>query len=155
MKPFQTERELTHVILRSPEFQTAFGFKDWTKWQRQEVEGIFGIPDLVVSYAKEDFLGRKLIRSFAFEIKRANWARALVQAFRYASFAHYSYVIMDAYYVHRALQHIEQFERSKYRIDQRWRHGGVSLAPQPDLWSTLFGVVASQAGTLDNPRLVS
>ena len=112
MRAFQTESELTEVVLASPDFLSALGHTDWTRWQRQELDGLFGVPDLVVAFVKRSVQGRELIRTYAFEMKRSKWKRALIQAYKYAAFAHYSYVVMDAYYVHRALARLDEFVRS-------------------------------------------
>lgn len=46
----------------------------------------------------------------AFEAKLRDWKRALYQAIRYKSFAHYSWVLMDAAFIEPALANLERFE---------------------------------------------
>lgn len=127
MSAFQSEQELAQAVLNRPAFLASLGYSEWTTWQRQELEGLFGIPDLVVAFTKVTVSGQKVVRTFAFEFKKSNWRRALVQAFRYASFAHYSCVLMDAHFVHRALKHLEEFQRANIGLasvsdsgDVRW-----------------------------------
>jgi len=65
-----------------------------------EADGLFGRPDVVINNG--DII--------AIEFKLSNWKGALIQAFRYKSFADKSYVFLDNNYIHRALKHIEMFE---------------------------------------------
>ena len=65
-----------------------------------EVSGLFGIPDVVLNNGS----------IIAIEFKLSNWKGALIQAFRYKSFADQAYVFLDDDYIHRALNHIEMFE---------------------------------------------
>lgn len=49
--------------------------------------------------------------NFAIEAKLKNWKRALEQAYRYRFFAEYSYVVLDDYYLDRAIKNIDVFKR--------------------------------------------
>lgn len=49
--------------------------------------------------------------NFAIEAKLKNWKRALEQAYRYRFFAEYSYVVLDDYYLGRAIKNIDIFKR--------------------------------------------
>lgn len=112
MQAFKSESELVDVALNSSAFYQKIGYTDWYRWQECEMEGLFGVPDVVCCFSKTDATGRCLLRTFAFEMKLSDWKRALTQAFKYASFAHYPFVVMDHRYVERAKRHIEVFERS-------------------------------------------
>jgi hypothetical protein len=112
MTPFTCENKLVEATISNPDFFQGLGHRNWTSWTDREVEGLFGIPDLVVAFGKNNSRGARLLRTFAFEMKRTDWKRALSQAFRYKTFAGSSHVVMDAHYVHRALRNIDLFERS-------------------------------------------
>ncbi len=112
MKTFTSESELTETATTSKEFYDSLGYQDWHRWERRELKGYFGIPDYVVAFGKKKKNGVPLIRAFAFEMKLKDWKRAIIQAYKYTSFAHYSYVVMDHYYIERAKRNIQMFERS-------------------------------------------
>jgi hypothetical protein len=72
-----------------------------------EVNNLFGIPDIVITQVD----GCKLRSTYAIELKLSNWRRALEQAFRYRSFADYSYVILDNSRIRPAVKSLFEFER--------------------------------------------
>lgn len=72
----------------------------------KEYSGLFGIPDFVL-YSKQD--QRATIVSF--ELKLKNWKRAALQAFRYRSFSHLCYVVMDEKSKDVASRNIELFKQ--------------------------------------------
>jgi hypothetical protein len=109
---FQTEEELFRTVQKSNLLHQLHCSADWLTSADTEVEGLFGRPDYLISYYKMDSRGRRQFRSVAFEMKLADWKRALIQAYRYAAFAHYVYVLMDYTYVNRALRSIDCFFRS-------------------------------------------
>jgi hypothetical protein len=106
---FESEEALINTALSSPSFLVGLGFKGWQPWQAREVDGLFGVPDLILAFSKTDRNGRRVIRTCAFEFKRANWKRALAQAFKYSAFAHFSYVLLDFAHSAPALRSILQF----------------------------------------------
>lgn len=106
---FVSEEALILATLQSPAFLAGLGFDGWLLRSAREVEGLFGVPDLILAYSGVDRVGRKLVRTCAFEFKLSNWRRALVQAFKYRAFAHYSYVLLDRAHSGPALRSIDQF----------------------------------------------
>lgn len=72
-----------------------------------EVNNLFGIPDVVFS----QFNKESLLYSCAIELKLSNWKRALEQAFRYKSFAEYSYVILDNSRTKPAIKNLPEFKK--------------------------------------------
>lgn len=131
MSAFASESELTETATTSKEFFDSLGYEDWHRWERWELEGYFGIPDYVLAFEKKKKNGAPMIRSFAFEMKLKNWKRALVQAFKYASFAHYSYVVMDHCYVKRAVRNLQMFERSNIGLISVSTEGNVRVHLRP------------------------
>ncbi len=109
---FASEEDLVLATMHSPDFINEFERSGWEKWQAREVEGLFGIPDLFLAFGKIDSSGEKNVFSYAFEMKRKNWKRALTQAFRYAAFSNYSYVVLDSAYANPAVRNIGKFQRS-------------------------------------------
>jgi hypothetical protein len=134
MKAFETESELTETVLKNPiTFRSILDLpREAELWQRREVKGLFGIPDLVIAFCDQDFVGEQ-IRALAFEMKRSNWKRALTQAYRYSSFADFSYVLMDRAFVHRALAQIHLFERSNIGLISVTKNGILvcHYSPEP------------------------
>ncbi len=112
MHSFDKEAELTAMALSSETFYDLLGYEDWLCWQDTEPSGLFGVPDLVLCFAKTNANGGLILRTFAFEMKLHDWKRALTQAYKYTAFAHYSFVVMDHKHVTRAEQHIDLFDRS-------------------------------------------
>lgn len=112
MKPFRTEEDIVKATMESDSFLSGFGYQDWTKWCAKELEGFFGIPDLMVAFGKRDVRGNRLLRTFAFEMKKSDWKRALTQAFRYKAFVNYSFVIIDIFHEQPAIKNIDLFKRA-------------------------------------------
>lgn len=105
---FASEKQLFQTVVESIEFQhLATLYPNTTSLV--EPGGLFGVPDLVIAS-----LGRRYceVKAFAFEMKLSNWQRALVQAFRYRSFAELSFVVMDHKHIKPALASISRFERA-------------------------------------------
>lgn len=109
---FSTEQELTSAFVQSSVFKSDFNNPGWIRWQDFEVSGLFGIPDIVVAFGKRYPFGQKVIRTYAFELKLRNWKRALTQAYRYAAFAHCSFVVLDFTNIRPALQNLTMFENA-------------------------------------------
>ena len=128
---FSSEEQLTAATLDNAGFKNGFGYEDWVRWEGREVEGLFGVPDVVVAFGKRGSRGQRIVRTFAFEVKRHNWRRALVQAFRYAAFAHYSHVVLDAARVGRALDEIARFERANIGLISVGVDGAVTWHFRP------------------------
>ncbi len=73
-----------------------------------ELKGLFGIPDYVIIESNEFQLSNYII---AVELKLKNWNRALIQSFRYKSFANLSYVILDETNINNAIENIHKFKK--------------------------------------------
>jgi hypothetical protein len=108
---FKTEAELVSVALSSSFFRhllTAYSSSTYLL----EPRGLFGIPDVIIANG-EVFLGeRKSVEVFAFEMKLSNWRRALLQAYRYRSFADMAYVVLDYHRAGPAIEQVDRFEKA-------------------------------------------
>jgi len=102
---FKSEKEM------SKSFKAFFNkeFKCTGACVIEECKGLFGIPDYIVVENDKN----ELKNIVAIELKIKNWKRALIQAFKYKSFAHKSIVVIDDNFKERALKNIEDFKRSK------------------------------------------
>lgn len=109
---FKSESDISHAFSVEACICEKYHYNDWESWQVSELSGLFGIPDHLVIFWKKDLLGRRIQRTFAFELKKSKWQRALMQAYRYASFSEYSFVVLDHAFVHRALAHIDDFRNA-------------------------------------------
>lgn len=109
---FLKESDISESFSVESCIRSKFGYTHWKSWQVRELSGLFGIPDHVAVFWKRDVLGRRITRTFAFEVKRNNWRQGLMQAYRYASFADYSFVVLDHSYIHRALAYLEEFRNA-------------------------------------------
>ncbi|MDA3886359.1 MAG: hypothetical protein PF638_12260 [Candidatus Delongbacteria bacterium] len=102
---FKTEKEMSKIFKKFYKDE----FKSSNVDYIEECKGLFGIPDgLLVEKEKNE-----LKNIVAIELKLKNWKRALIQAFKYKSFANNSIVVIDANYMHRALKNIDEFKRYK------------------------------------------
>lgn len=111
-RSFVTEKEMAEVFLLNSQLNIDSKYSEWNKWQEVELGGFFGIPDVIMAFGKLNTSGKKIIRTHAFELKLKNWKRALMQAYRYSAFSHYSYVVLDYAHAQSALTHIDMFQRS-------------------------------------------
>ncbi len=71
----------------------------------------------------------------AFEAKLTHWRVALHQAYRATSFAHRAYVVMPANVAHRALKHVDEFDRRKVGLCAMQPDGTIAVlraAPRVD-----------------------
>lgn len=111
---FATERELVHRAIEH------LPIRRWLKirggapiFQRTEVQGLFGVPDLLAVHARAaQAKGRKVVPSIAFEMKLSDWRRGLIQAFRYRSFATMSFVVLDNSHTKAAVANVDRFRRA-------------------------------------------
>ena len=135
MNAFRSEAELTQLALESRGLFEPIANDGLLLWRRQEPKGLFGVPDLVVACSTERTVFHPSLRICAFEFKLRNWTRALIQAYKYSSFAHYSFVVMDECFVHRAIQHMREFERSNIGLISISKRGDViwHFHPEPRL----------------------
>lgn len=109
------------------------GYPDWNTTEVQELEGYFGIPDVVFGFGKTCSNGRRIIRIVSFEFKRENWKRALIQAYRYSSFSDYSYVVLDQCYIRRALKNLSEFKRTNIGLISIDVSGFIQTISKPKL----------------------
>jgi hypothetical protein len=112
MNAFQSEQLMTKFFRPLDSLGVTFGYEQWMKWQTMETKGLFGVPDHLVVFWKNSRQKHPLYRTIACEMKLIYWRRALVQAYRYKAFAHYSIVVMDRAYVHRASKYTEEFQKA-------------------------------------------
>jgi hypothetical protein len=108
---FRTEEDLVRLAIRYLPFDALLGVGRADRvFIAKEVRGFFGIPDVVAaSFSGIDEKGTK---SIAFEMKLSDWRRALIQAYRYKSFAMSVYVVLDHGSVSSALRNIDEFTRA-------------------------------------------
>lgn len=99
MSQYRTEKALSQDFERY--LKTNFGSAYYKEWS-----GLFGIPDYVC-FCKHS----NNIKVISFELKLTNWRRALVQAFRYRSFSHLSYVVMPEDTIANASLHTNEFKQ--------------------------------------------
>lgn len=102
---FISEKEMVEVIKKSEYINNLITHSP--SLIKEEVEGFFGIPDIVVVNTSNG-----IRKSYAYEAKLKNWQRAIVQAFRYKAFVNISCVIMDHDHINPALSQYERFVRS-------------------------------------------
>jgi hypothetical protein len=82
-------------------------------FQRTEVQGLFGIPDLLAVHAPCPWKKRcRVLPSIAFEMKLSDWRRGLAQAFRYRSFATVSFLVLDNTRAKSAVANADRFKRA-------------------------------------------
>jgi hypothetical protein len=111
---FATEQELVDCAIRH------FPVREWLQvpddarvFQRTEVQGLFGIPDLLVAARPDAEIGDGVsIASIAFEMKLSDWRRGLAQAFRYRSFAKSTFLVIDDSRSRQAVANLERFQRA-------------------------------------------
>jgi hypothetical protein len=151
---FESEEALLHATVSNPEFRVGLGFPEWASWQARELEWFFGIPDLIVAFAKTDLRGRPILRTCAFEFKRANWKRALVQAFRYASFAHYSYVLLDSAHSRPAICSIDTFRSANIGLLTVDTLGNITWHHRPKFQSPYSPALSRSMAMLVQARLL-
>ena len=78
-----------------------------TLYYGYEVSNLFGIPDIVITQVDGNIVRCIDVGPFV----GAAQQRALEQAFRYRSFANYSYVILDNAHIRPAVKNINEFQR--------------------------------------------
>lgn len=125
--PFKTEQQLFETAITSSFIQNMVDSQVYTTYACIEPQGLFGIPDLVVANVDFETKETKIYRSFAFEMKLSNWKRALIQAYRYLSFANYSFVVIDRSSQKPALDHINEFTLSNIGLISVDKSGFFSL----------------------------
>ena len=108
---FTTEQELVErAIQHLPVRRWLKMPDDATLFQRTEVQGLFGIPDLLAVHAPcARTKRRRIMPSIAFEMKLSDWRRGLVQAFRYRSFATFSFLVLDNARTKSAVANADRF----------------------------------------------
>jgi hypothetical protein len=131
MMRFETERDLTTKVLSDAPIWDALGYSEWRAWGALELEGLFGIPDLVLAFGRHDRTGRPMLRTCAFEMKLSDWKRAIAQAFRYQAFAQCSSVVMDEASVDSAIASIESFHRANIGLISVSISGGLRIHHRP------------------------
>ena len=115
---FSSEKEMVEVI-RNCSYLENFTLNK-PSLVKEEVTGFFGVPDLVVVHKE-----RNQTITHAYEAKLSNWKRALVQAYKYKSFANRSYVIMDHDRVKSVLANTDKFCRANVGLISIEENGDV------------------------------
>lgn len=123
---FTTEKELVATAVSSPCLQNIINENITDTFFELEFKGLFGIPDLVVATTQEK------PRTYAFEMKLANWKRALAQAYRYRAFADVAYVMMDDDYVGPAIANLAKFIKSNVGLLSIKPCGDILVHHQPE-----------------------
>lgn len=127
---FMTEHALTQVAVRSDYIKNICKSPCFIKL---ELNGLFGIPDLVIANIREANKSITIENSYAFEMKLTNWKQALHQAYRYKSFANSVFVIMDDDHVNAACKNILLFQRANIGLASVKNNGKLIIHFQPEL----------------------
>lgn len=127
---FKTEKQLFDTAIASAPIQHLAQLYYRTAFLI-EPQGLFGVPDLVIASFNPSRNTEDSIMVFAFEMKLSNWQRALVQAFRYRSFAEASYVLLDKKHIAPAIRQVDRFERANIGLLSIDLLGNVAIHHQP------------------------
>ena len=92
-----------------------------------EVKGLFGVPDLVLAENHDGSIKHVI----AIELKLFSWKRALMQAFRYRSFAWESYVILDEKRSSAAVDNIDSFKKHNIGLATYDKNGSFKIIHKP------------------------
>lgn len=128
MIQYETEKSMSRDF--ESYLKSHLGSTYYKEWQ-----GLFGVPD----YVCFDKQGED-IQVISFELKLTDWRRAMVQAFRYKSFSHLSYVVMPEATAENAKLHANEF--------QQYGIGLISFSPEG-----LHVICDSQPSTPYSPQL--
>lgn len=129
-----SEAELIDICLSNSELLKYFPYSEWeNRWGALEIEGFFGIPDMVLAFGKSSVNNRKYLRTVAFEFKLRNWKKALSQAYKYSAFAQYSYVIILEDNIKPVLKSMELFKKSNIGLISISHTGKLKLLNKPKL----------------------
>ncbi|MEX1143201.1 MAG: hypothetical protein WEC16_00025 [Anaerolineales bacterium] len=109
---FTSEKKLLKGLFKSKDFVQMLNPDALDTYFHLEPEGLFGIPDLVIVIL-HDTKRVRIRETLAFELKLSNWKRALIQAYKYKSFANRSFVLMDAGGVTSAVKNIALFKKAE------------------------------------------
>lgn len=93
----------------------------------KEYSGLFGIPDFVL-YTKSD----ENIGIISIELKLKNWRRAIKQAFKYRSFSHISYVVLDKNSLTSAVHNIDYFKKYNIGLAAFNSESGLEILHKPE-----------------------
>ncbi len=129
---FKTERELFEVAVSSEFFQELMNPPSKQVFRFDELKGLFGIPDIVIAHVTESDDDWQGLDAFAFEMKLSNWQRALMQAYRYRTFANQVYVVIDATRARPAIANLERFQRSNVGLVSIDVEGVVVVHHEPE-----------------------
>jgi hypothetical protein len=130
-KPFGSEAAMSRTLDPLRLVVDALGYSRWHVWQASEVEGLFGVPDHLLVFWKPSPRGGLIRRAVACELKLLSWRRALIQAYRYKAFAHYSLVVVDSAYAHRPRRAIDEFKRANVGLVAFSRNGAATWLNRP------------------------
>ncbi len=94
-----------------------------------EMKGLFGVPDLVLA----ENVDGKVHHVIAIELKLSSWKRALMQAFRYRSFAWESYVVLDEKRSSPALSNVATFKKHNIGLATYSQDGFFKIIFKPKI----------------------
>ncbi len=130
---FHSEKKLSRMFQAARVIKSKMRYHNWESWEAHELQGLFGVPDNLLVLWKSKRSGNRVVRTVAFEIKREKWPRALIQAYKYRAFADYSFVVMDAAFVHRAVAAIDKFKCANIGLLSVFKTGEVEWHHTPRL----------------------
>ena len=157
---FSSEKELVQSAIKHlPLRRWLRVTKNAAMFQQTEVEGMFGIPDLVAAVPSRSKRNARSCRSIAFEMKLSDWRRGLAQAFRYRAFATIAVLVVDDSRSGPAVANLDRFKRANIGLVGLNPDGyfNTYLWPEredpfnPDLQSALCGIVNRSAPSVDRP----
>jgi hypothetical protein len=130
MTRFKTEKDLVEELSKQCFFIKTHNYLNWCSLVGQEVGGYFGVPDLLFAVSRLQ-VEKPSFRAIAVEAKLSAWKAALVQAYRYKAFSHYSYVAIDNANIKPALLNIDSFRRSNIGLLSIAYDGALTLHHRP------------------------
>lgn len=153
MKYFRYERDLVDVVLNDLNWVQQLGYKQEPFFKATEFEGFFGVPDIMLSYSLSvPRCGTSLV-SIAVEAKLSAWRPALIQAYRYKAFAHFSFVAIDEARSAPAMKNLDFFKRSQIGLIVVSLQGNIDLAYRPNFATPYCSGLANKLRTRLLPSL--
>lgn len=146
---FRFERDLLEVALTSPAIPLLLEMCEASQPSYvTEPKGLFGIPDMLCRAEVCSETREPLAMSYAFELKLCNWQRALVQAFRYRSFAEYSFVLLDHSCIGPSLGNLGRFRNANVGLLSMNERGDLYVHYWPDFSSPFSSDIACKLDSI-------
>jgi len=105
-----------------------------------EPKRLFGIPDIVLVI--NEYNDYKF--NVALELKLSKWNKALKQAFKYKTFAHLSFVLLDDNYVKPAINNIERFINANIGLISLDENGNFYIYHTPYYETPYFPILEQE-----------